>query len=316
MEEIYRLDSDAEITEELSEWLKNRVIDQKFIYQGVGADLYYKYISNNKLYIQSELTYNCFLEFYNKNLHSSKHTDLISLGCGKSDIEKYLFTHLNNIYNINYIWVDSSKKMLDLSSDNLSEIKNVNKQFICADFSSKIFRTELSNISSKNRLFVFFSNTFWNIPHTNIIDMLGNLLNKWEQIWLDVRVRKWNTVKDDFWILELIHENLKTKDRKESIYSVADSLWIPRENIEIRTNSKKESFIDALKINFSYYFTKRTEINLKWEKIFILPGESIKILTIYHVSPDGLINFFHEHWFKFIDKEIKGYRGQFLFEKK
>jgi hypothetical protein len=50
--------------------------------------------------------------------------------------------------------------MLDLSINNLEHIKKTKKKFICADFSKKIFKSELSDFSNKNRLFVFFSNTF------------------------------------------------------------------------------------------------------------------------------------------------------------
>jgi hypothetical protein len=173
----------------------------------------------------------------------------------------------------------------------------------------------LSDFSNKNRLFVFFSNTFWNIKPTNIIDMLGNLLHKKERIWLDVRVRSWTSIQDDFNISDIINENMKTEERKNTLYKIIDDLWIDRDNVELITQSKKESFVNALKVNFSYLFKKKTEIDLKGEKIFILPWESIQMLSIYHFDPQWLESFFHEHGFKLLDKQIKGYRWQFLFEK-
>lgn len=315
MDEIYRLDSDAALQEELSECIKNRQIEQKFIYQWVWADLYYDDIIKNKIYTESDLSNKCFLDFFNKNIWNNKEIDLISLGCGMSNIEKYLFENLGSPEKISYVGVDSSKKMLDLSINNLKNIKTTKKKFICADFSKKIFKSELSDFSDKNRLFVFFSNTFWNIKPTNIIDMLGNLLHKKERIWLDVRVRSWTSIQDDFNISDIINENMKTEERKNTLYKIIDDLWIDRDNVELITQSKKESFVNALKVNFSYLFKKKTEIDLKGEKIFILPWESIQMLSIYHFDPKWLESFFHEHGFKLLDKEIKGYRGQFLFEK-
>jgi len=70
--------------------------------------------------------------------------------------------------------------MLEYAIENLKNVKNVNKTFICADFSANNFRSEMVQLTSScnKRIFAFFSNTFGNINHTNIIDILYNLLNK------------------------------------------------------------------------------------------------------------------------------------------
>jgi len=51
--------------------------------------------------------------------------------------------------------------MLRLSEENLKEI-DVNKKFVCADFSSIEFKNEVHNITKANqkKVFSFFSNTF------------------------------------------------------------------------------------------------------------------------------------------------------------
>ena len=79
--------------------------------------------------------------------------------------------------------------------------------------------------------------------------------------------------------------------------------------------SSNETYINALKCHFFYQFNEKTKFPIKWEYITILPWESIELFMIYIYDADSLINFFSEHWFKLIDKQIRWYRWQFLFEK-
>lgn len=315
MEQIYTLDSDSSLLDQLAEWIRNRSIDQKFMYQWKWADLYYEDISDNTVYTSSELTNEDFLKFYKKNL--SNDSFLVSLWCWASHTEKFLIESKNN-ENFTYIWVDSSKEMLESSISNMKDL-DINKTFLNADFSSKSFREELFQLSrhtQDNRTFVFFSNTFWNIKHTNIIDILWNLLSSWEKIWMDVRIRKGTTIKDDIELSNLVNKNLFRKETNEFLYDICNRLSIPKENIKISTKIHTEKFISALRFEIYYEFLQKTEIILKWEKYFILPGEQLKALQIYSFDPSGLEIFFEEHGFKLIDKQTKGYRWQFLFEKK
>lgn len=89
--------------------------------------------------------------------------------------------------------------MLELSIERMKNIHNVNKNFICADFSTTEFRREVSQLTINNdiKVFTFFSNTFGNINPNNIIDILYNLLNPGQKIWLDVRLRSGKTTKDN-----------------------------------------------------------------------------------------------------------------------
>ena len=117
----------------------------------------------------------------------------------RSDIESFIFEHLDNHYHVDYYGVDSSKNMLELSIERMKKIKNFEKYFICADFSTNEFKRELSQLTINNdiRIFTFFSNTFGNINPNNIIDILYNLLKPGEKIWLDVRLRSGKTTKDN-----------------------------------------------------------------------------------------------------------------------
>ncbi len=316
MDQIYNLDSDSSLLDQLSIWIRNRDIEQKFIYQWDWAKLYYQQKNSNQLYTNCTLEKKDFLTFLNNEVILSwKKVAIISLWCWNSWTEKFIFENIDTT-NIDYFWVDSSIDMLKLSIENVKELK-MNKNFICADFSTKHFRLELEHSSKwyDDRIFVFFSNTFWNIKHTNIIDILWNLLDTWEKIWLDVRLRKWTSIQDDLELSNIMAGDLARKEIENSYLWVLKHLWVNVEHWQLVMKTSTEKTVWALKFMFSFLFEEKSEINIKWDKLFILPGESVMVQEIYTYDPDKLINFFNEHWFNFLDKQTKWYRWQFLFEK-
>lgn len=312
---IYSLVSDSHIKSDLSHCLKNRSLEQKFLYHWIWAELYYEYkdkkdiiMTNNEIELDIPKFWieNCFIK--------DASTTLVSLGCGNSSVEKNIYNKLPDNYNIHYVWVDLSKEMLKLSEKNLIKTYT-NKKFVCADFSSFEFKNEIENLTTKNqkRVFSFFSNTFWNINHTNIIDTLYDILKSGEQIWLDVRLRKSNQIKDDIDIFNLVDiENNEVLDNFLSNTFTQNE--IPKNNGYISKLMTKEEWINSLKVEFNFTFTQKTLINMKWHIAF-LPWETVRCLQIYYYDQNALINFFKEHSFKLINKEIQWLRGQFLFEK-
>lgn len=316
MAKIYNLDSDSSILDELSSCIRNREINQKFLYINNWAKLYYKEKTSNQVYNKETLTNKDFLDFFEKNqLHYDGKSTMISLWCWNSATEAYLYRNFD-LSNIKFLWVDSSESMLLESVKNFKDL-DIDKQFMKADFSTREFRLELSQLTKWkwNRIFVFLSNTFWNISHTNIIDILWNLLHKWEQIWLDVRVRKWLTVQDDLKISEVFSQDLEREDFQNILVNVFHDYGVPKENLKLKMKTIKTHTLWALKFIFSYKFLKKSHVNIKWEKLILLPDEEVKVQQIYAYDPEWLCNFFKEHWFKVIDSHTKGYRGQFLFEK-
>ncbi len=316
---VYNIISDSDITSEVSKCLRNRVLDQKFLYDWNAAELYYKFYEEDPLFTH-ENRHNDELDikwFWIKNCFKQwEKSCLISLWCWNSHIEKDLFENLDQErYSLDYIWVDLSKDMLKLSEKQLSHL-NINKKLICADFSSEKFIDEIYRITKKydKRIFTFFSNTFGNINHTNIIDLLYNILESGEQIWLDVRLRKWNTAKDDMEIFNIHKLNNNKSTLEKILWSVFVKNGISLENWYFSKVLKKEDSVNALKLEFYFNITKKVVTSLKWQ-ITLLPGERIRCQQIYYHNPEQLINFFKEHNFKLIDKEIKEHRWQFLFEK-
>jgi len=317
MNPIYNLISDWDLNDELSYCLRNRSLEQKFLYMNKWAGTYYDIVKIDSIYHEAHLR-SFFLEFAQKHvLKKDKDIAIVSLWCWNSEIESFIFENLKEDFKINYYWVDSSKNMLELSIKKMENINNIEKYFICADFSTNEFRRELTQLTTKSneRIFTFFSNTFWNIEPNNIIDILYNLLKPGEKIRLDVRLRSGIATKDDLKDFEKYHRYLNNKETIDLFYNPIEQINIDKKNGTFWLRSSKVEHLNAIKYQYNFIFNKKTSITIKNETITILPGEELKILNIYTYDPDWLINFFEWHSFKLIEKLIKEWRGQFLFEK-
>lgn len=230
--QIYNLISDATLSDELSFCLRNRTLEQKFLYLQKGATNYYDVVNTDPVYY-SAYPYELFVDFGTKYIFSkSKKMAIISLGCGNSDIESYIFEHMKYTYHIDYYGVDSSKNMLDLSIQRMKDLTTIGKNFICADFSTNEFRRELSQLTLNNdiKIFTFFSNTFGNINPNNIIDILYNLLKPGEKIWLDVRLRSGKTTKDNLKDFEKYYSYLSNKEMTNLFLNPIESMNIDKES--------------------------------------------------------------------------------------
>ncbi len=317
-DQIYNLISDGALNDELSYCLRNRTLEQKFLYLNTWAGTYYDIVKVDNIYHEM-YPHNLFIDFATKNIFSkNKKTAIISLWCGNSEIESYIFEHLKASLNIDYYGVDSSKNMLELSIKRMRDIANIDKHFICADFSTNEFKRELTQLTAKSeeRIFTFFSNTFGNIEPNNIIDILYNLLKPGEKIWLDVRLRSGKSTKDDLKDFEKYHRYLYNKETMNFFYNPIEAIHINKEDWTFGLSTERVEHINAIKYQYNFILNKKESITIKNETITILPWEGLKILNIYTYDPEGLIKFFEWHNFKLLQNFIQNERGQFLFEKK
>lgn len=317
MNQIYNLISDAALSDELSYCLRNRTLEQKFLYMNKWASSYYDIVNTDGVYYGS-YPYELFVDFWKKHIfYKNKNMAIISLWCWNSEIESYIFEHLEHDYNIDYYGVDSSKNMLELSLKRMKDIHNVEKNFICADFSTNEFKRELSQLTLNNeiKIFTFFSNTFWNINPNNIIDILYNLLKPGEKIWLDVRLRSGKSTKDNLKDFEKYYAYLSSNEMIGLFLSPMEWLNITKELGEFSLRTKNVEHLEAINYQYSFVFNKKASITIKNETTTILPWEELKIVNIYTYDPDWLINFFEGHNFRLIQKFIQNSRWQFLFEK-
>ena len=316
MDYIYNLISDWDLTDDINSWLRNRYLEQKVLYLQEWSNLYYDAKHNDTLYLDDFSIKELINIWIKWNLEKSdwKHNAFISLWCWDSRIERDIFKKIWNKYGkIDYFGIDSSRSMLDLSIKNLSKFKDMDKKYICADFSTNVFKRELTQMTLDydKRIFAFLSNTFGNINHTNITDILYNLLNKWERIRLDVRLRVWTKVRDDMELFNVYNQYLDVP----LFFLPLKRYGVPIENGKMILSTNKEDSLWAIRFDFSFLFTKKTKISAKNEDIIVLPKETIKLQQIYAYDPDLLIKFFSEHWFSLVKSQKKWYRGHFIFEK-
>ena len=317
MNKIYNLISDWQLNDELSYCLRNRTLEQKFLYLNSGSDRYYDIVNTDDVYYKS-YPYELFIDFWLKNVFSeNRKITVVSLWCGNSAIESLIFEKLKNEYKIEYYWVDSSKNMLELSINRMEWINNVEKNFICADFSTNEFKRELNQLTSNSdeKVFTFFSNTFGNIKPNNIIDILYNLLKSWEKIWLDIRLRSGITTKDDLKDFDKYYWYLSSNEMLNLFSTPMEFLGISKEDWTFGLNTQKIEPLEAVKYQYNFVFNKKKEITIKNEKTTILKWEELKIVNIYTYDANWLVRFFEWHNFKLIDTLIKEWRWQFLFEK-
>lgn len=322
MERIYNLISDGALSDEFLRNLRNRRLEQKFLYLEEGSRLYYDLMDlwseygNNSNNIYGPESLKSILE--DIPTIQEEETAFISLGAWNSEKEHKLFSALSpeQRKNITYFAVDSSREMLQLSIDRLADLPDLNKVFVCSDFSTQDFRIELTQMTKeyKNRIFAFFSNTFGNIAQTSIIDILYNLLNPGEIIWLDVRLRKWMKAKDDLETSETYQQYLQLY--QDFFLVPFTKLGISKESGIFSILTQKEDLLNSLKFNVYFAFNEKTRIEYKSDVVTILPHEKIYILWIRHYDPVGLTHFFEEHGFREINQKLWTTRWHFLFQRK
>ncbi|MDD3284695.1 MAG: L-histidine N(alpha)-methyltransferase [Patescibacteria group bacterium] len=317
---IHSLISDSELDVGLLDDLKDRILDQKHFYTGeLAANLYYKNKFAKKTYFKNSLGMNNYINFFNKNVPiKQENTALISLGCGDSDFEKIILDSLEiEGSNFSYIGVDSSRYMLELSAKKLEKSKFKNS-LVCGDFSSHNFRSEIGYLINdyKNKVFGLLGGTIGNIIPTNIVDTLGNMLNKGDYLWVTLVLREGLDEEHNFEIFNYYAQYLNDSAVSQFKFNPLKKLKVPYENGKLVLEMQKEDFIGALKFIFSFEFTKKTVISFRDEKIIILPGEKIELLNNRAYDMNIFKKFFIEHDFKCVAEESKGRRGQILLMKK
>lgn len=319
MIDLYNLISDIDLEEQLKESFRTRYLDQKFLYLEEWAQLFYKEKEADSLYWKYSINKNILSQLEIKNIFPSwkdRSNVLISLGCGDSHTEKFIFENLNLKSDVEYFWVDVSSSMLDLSIKNLENIW-IKSKLICSDFFSRDFKNEIIRLSSEktNRIYSMFSNIFGNLNPTKIISTLNNILRVWDKLWIDVRLKKWETVWDDLKLFNHYCEYLKSTEQTNFFNNIFLKLWIPKDNFYLYVSTFHDHVLWSLRFDFRVTFTKKTIINISWDEFIILPEENMRIVHVYAYNYYQLINFFQEHGFELKKMSKDDGRGHFIFEK-
>jgi len=317
-DKIYTFVSDPDLIWEKILSLMERKLWQKFLYFNNWADLYYKIRIDDPVYKKSTFSPEIYTEFLESFLQKKPNAAIVSLWCWNSKAESSFLEKRSDLSDLSYVWIDLSYEMLQFSINSMQDIKLSDKKFVRADFWSGDFNKHLNNLTRNkigSRIFSFFSNTLWNIPHTNIVDTLYNLSEEWEYVRVDVRLRSGLTSKDDLNHAKMMKESLMKEARHKFYINVIQDLWIPEESWELIISTNKEPSIKALRFHTYFYLTSRVELKINWKRIIILPGEKISIVEQYLYDTDWLIEYFYQHNFSLVKQSIQGLRWMFLFER-
>ncbi|MCK9467257.1 MAG: class I SAM-dependent methyltransferase [Candidatus Absconditabacterales bacterium] len=307
------------LDEQLKESFRVRDLDQKFLYLEEGAKLFYKEKKADFLYGIFSVNEKTLKELDLQSIcdkTKGASNALISLGCGNSQTESMILQNCDSKVNIEYFGIDISKAMLDLSIKNL---KNVGKKtnFICSDFTSNEFKSKIIDLTSKktNRVYVMFGNIFGNFKSSKLINILNNILKSGDKLWIDVRLKKGDTVGDDLRLFNHYRSYLNSKEQVDFFSNIFWKLGTPKENFYLYLTTFHDQVLGSLRFDFSATFTKKTTLNIAGDEFIILPNENMHIVHIYAYDYYKLINFFQEHGFVLKKMSNDDGRGHFIFEK-
>ncbi len=319
MTPINSLVSDLELDKEMIDCLKNRSLEQKFLYLDDGAKFYYQAYSKPTTPLPVDFSAEDYYDLVADQFKKKQHFALVSLGCGDASSEKIMLKRLKQEgYHFTYFGVDSSRQMLDLAVNNLAELK-IDGQFLCADILSEDFRDEISQLTEKFdcRGFLFLGGTISNVNQTNIIDSLYSVLKKNDFLFLDIRIRNSLDNSEDLQLFNFYASYLTDKDMSQWLITPLRNAGVDSSCGALSLEMVKEKSIGAVLFKFFFLFNKKFVIRLRNEVIHFLPEERVELLHIRAYYPENLSAFFKEHDFKLVksrtNKEIRD--GFFVYQK-
>lgn len=313
--------SDSDIDKELSTSLKNRSIDQKFIYVWDGAETFYSAFSQKNKHSQ-DFNAKVFKEIVSL-VKPNKKNVIISLWCWNGFQEEVLLSDLEESeYNFDYIWVDYSREMIDLADENLKDIK-LDKTYVCADFAKNDFRGKINLLTEEydSRFFVLLWYTFGNPSQTLISDSLYNILWEDDYLIMDCLTRDENKDSTTLALFERYSKFLNDENIANFRFTSLRRLWFLKEKWRFILKTHNEESLWS--VVFSYYFecNNRVVITFMWEKYHVLPWEEIYVYSIRNYNLKRLEKFMEAHELNQIHKrqyEINEFltRTLFLFKRK
>lgn len=318
---ICRFKGDSELLYEITEWLRNRLLDQKFAYLWKWSEKYYEYGASFSSFSWVQGSDNTLIKSWSELLYSylvevgDNKINFISIACWNSVNEIGI---INSLWkkNIHYIWVDYTEEMINLSAQNLEKV-TFDSYLIRSDIVDVVFKRYLDTLVMRNekRFFSFLWNTFWNIKTTNVVDLLGSYLKKGDMVWIDVVLKEGQGVQSNILLFNHYKEKILNNEKwREFVLWGFNYIDFPIEKWKIIIEIKEDSNIWYSKIIYSIELLENVEFNLEWPIIFS-KWEKISFFEIYFYEFNKLKQFMKIHHFNFIDSKIEWSWGQLLFEK-
>lgn len=241
--------------------------NQKYLYLGNSADLYYQC----DLYEKTNMT---FIKLVCRVIDKNSINQLISLGCGNSYEEMVILSKIKK--SIKYTGIDFSPEMINLSKKLLDENKIKNYELINEDLFSLDLKLEKSP-----RLYYSSGYTMGNFNSDEWLKIM-NTLDKNDFIIFYVI-----SIQDPFIIQQYIGQTIDSIcDNKIKINQYLEGLKI----FGINENDgifKQDILSDDLSVIIRYSF-------------YLHNGESIKVQDIRIYSTEKVIDFFQKNNFKLI----------------
>lgn len=312
MDYVKTITSEAEVKEQFVNELKRRKeTNQNAFYLNKGAELFYgaRSFANNLA--------DHYWPFFYKNIpDKNKKIAYISMGCGNGVREKEALKAMYEAgYQFTFFGVDSSVAALELVRQEYVDFE-FPKQYLCADFGSPRFREEILDLTKDYdvRVYAFFGGTIGNIEPDYVADIMADMMKPGDYLWIDVYTRRGKTSLDDRKLYELYRDYLDQEAQQDFIFYPSSELGIPRKSGNLFVEMTTKEDLDALLFTIKFAITEKVKVKYRNQRITLLPGNELSLIKILNFDPNGLVKFFEERDFAYVDMEVIDGGGQFMFE--
>ncbi|MGC9468039.1 MAG: class I SAM-dependent methyltransferase [Anaerolineae bacterium] len=290
----------------LAAFLAERRVPQNLFYLLNGADSFYSYRNADLAEIAWQDEYRFFKE---KGLWSrTQRVGFVSLGCGNAGPEKMLLRHLAaDGYDIHYIGVDSSEKMLQLAADNLGS-ETFEQTYVLADILRPDFIDRLWCLATPLdvRIYAMIGGTFGNFDQVQIAGFLSRLTRPGDYVYLDV-VPTYNT--------DEANSRLRSRLARvpETLRGFFDrllaALGLSRADGEMVSVESRDGAVNTVRYTYTFRALRRITLSCLGEQLALEPGDEIELLSVRAYDIASLISFLDLHSFEFVDTYVPDVGG-------
>ncbi len=309
------LSSDTDLELEFLRGLKERKIDQKFMYFGGNASDFYTKWPHPKTELNPSAEE--MAEVLSTYVARSGKLLIISVGCGNSQRELAVLQLLRaQDIDVEYLAIDSSKEMLALTEQTFKGTEYV-VQTVLADFMGHRFIQEINHITKhhEKRAFMLLGGTLGNLSQTAAIDSLYNILSPGEHVLIEPPIRPSLKHEDDLKIFKRYASALEMIDLNHVVFSALEKIGIPYDSGEMTIQTEREVSSGVLRIGYSFKIIKPIRLSYRGEVLHLLPPEHIQLYNVRLFFPDTFIEFVENHEFTHVHSLLKMKRGLFTFKK-
>ncbi|MBN1246024.1 MAG: L-histidine N(alpha)-methyltransferase [Anaerolineae bacterium] len=282
----------------LMAFLSDGRVPQNLFYLLNGANAFYTY-RNADL---AEIAWRDEVAFFQRQALVAPGQDLVfvSLGCGNAGPEKMLLRHLEaEGYNVRYVGVDSSMRMLELADENLSD-EAFARHLVLADFGRLDFGEQLDDLVHEcgTRVYAMIGGTFGNFDQTYLAGLLSGLISERDYLYLDVVPLEQTDEK-----------NVRLRDRlshlPENLSAFFDhllaALGLSVEHGRVITEEMPDKAMQTLRQTFLFEVVDPLRVSCLGEELALVPGQRIELLTIRAYDIPSLIGYLGGKGFDLLD---------------